>query len=206
MDRTLKVVALLSCAYVAAHIMADVASLRIITVFGVTMDGGTLIYPFTFTLRDLVHKAAGAQIARTLIFAAAGINIVMAALFKLVAVLPADLEVGPQDEFGIVLTPVIRIVIASIIAEVIAELIDTEVYRAWVKRFAERLQWGRVLVSNAVSVPIDSVIFAVIAFGGVIPPGAVVAIIWGNILVKMLVTGISVPWIYLVRGREPSVH
>jgi uncharacterized integral membrane protein (TIGR00697 family) len=205
MNRTLTVVALLASGYVAAQIMADVASLRIIEVFGVTMDGGTLIYPFTFTLRDLVHKAAGVQVARALIFAAAGINVVMALLFKVVAVLPADAAVGPQDEFGLVLTPVFRIVLASIIAEVVAELIDTEVYRAWVARFGERSQWGRVLASNAVAVPIDSVIFAVIAFGGVLPAEAVVAIIWGNILVKALVTGISVPWIYLVRPRDPSV-
>ncbi len=189
----------LAAAYVAAQVLADVASLRIVEVLGVTMDGGTLIYPFTFTLRDLVHKVAGVTAARVLIFTAAGINIVMALLFWVVAELPADLTVGPQTEFGIVLSPVYRIVLASIVAEVVSELIDTEVYRAWVRRFADRLQWGRVLTSNAVSVPIDSVIFAVIAFAGAIPAAAVVAIIWGNILVKGLVTVISTPWIYLVK-------
>jgi uncharacterized integral membrane protein (TIGR00697 family) len=203
--RSATVLAVLAAAYVAAQIMADVASLRIVEIGGLTIDGGTLIYPFTFTLRDLVHKVAGARVARALIFTAAGINIVMAGLFRLVAVLPPDLEVGPQDEFGLVLSPVLRIVVASIVAEVIAELIDTEVYRAWVRRFRNRHQWGRVLASNAVSVPIDSVLFATIAFAGVIPGTAVVAIIWSNILVKGLVTAVSIPWIYLVRpGPEET--
>lgn len=199
MNRTATVIAILASAYVAAQVLADVASLRIVEVLGVTMDGGTLIYPFTFTLRDLVHKVAGLATARALIFTAAAINVVMALLFWLVAELPADVTVGPQTEFGLVLAPVYRIVLASIIAEIVSELIDTEVYRRWVARFAERWQWGRVLTSNAVAVPIDSVIFAVIAFGGEIPTAAVVAIIWGNILVKGLVTVISVPWIYLVK-------
>jgi uncharacterized integral membrane protein (TIGR00697 family) len=97
------------------------------------------------------------------------------------------------------LSPVYRIVLASIIAEIVSELIDTEVYRRWVDRFSEKWQWGRVLTSNAVAIPIDSVIFVVIAFGGVIPAAAVVAIIWGNILVKVLVTAISIPWIYAVK-------
>lgn len=198
------VVVVLAAAYVAAQIMADVASLRIVEIAGLTVDGGTLIYPFTFTLRDLVHKAAGVRAARALIFAAAGINLVMAGLFKLVAVLPAAVDVGPQDEFGLVLSPVIRIVLASIVAEVVSELIDTEVYRAWVSRFAERMQWGRVLASNAVSVPIDSVIFATIAFAGQIPAAAVVAIIWSNIAVKGLVTVVSIPWIYLVKPERPD--
>jgi queuosine precursor transporter len=201
-SRTATVVVVLVSAYIGAQVLADVASLRIIEVAGVTMDGGTLIYPFTFTLRDLVHKAAGIATARALIFTAAAVNVVMALLFKVVAVLPPDLEVGPQDEFGVVLSPVIRIVVASIVAEVLSELIDTEVYRMWVDRFAGRWQWGRVLASNAVSVPIDSVVFAVIAFGGVFAAGSVVAIIWGNILVKGIVTAISIPWIYLIRGRS----
>jgi hypothetical protein len=179
--------------------MADIASLRIVEVAGITMDGGTLIYPLTFTLRDLVHKAAGIATARALIFTAAGLNVVMAVLFFIVAALPPDLTVGPQTEFGAVLSPVYRIVLASIIAEIVSELVDTEVYRRWVDRFSEKWQWGRVLTSNAVAIPIDSVIFAVIAFGGVIPAAAVGAIIWGNILVKVLVTVISIPSIYAVK-------
>lgn len=206
MNRTATVVVVLASAYVAAQVLADVASLRIVEVLGVTMDGGTLIYPFTFTLRDLVHKVAGVATARALIFTAAAINVVMALLFWVVSELPADATVGPQAEFGIVLAPVYRIVLASIVAEIVSELIDTEVYRRWVARFAERWQWGRVLTSNAVAVPVDSVIFAVIAFAGQIPTGAVVAIIWGNILVKGLVTVISVPWIYLVKAPpRPTV-
>jgi hypothetical protein len=198
------VVVVLASAYVGAQILADVASLRIVEVAGITMDGGTLIYPFTFTLRDLVHKAAGIATARALIFTAAGMNVIMAVLFWIVAALPPDLVVGPQTEFGAVLSPVYRIVLASIIAEIVSELIDTEVYKRWVDRFSEKWQWGRVLTSNAVAIPIDSVIFVVIAFGGVIPAAAVVAIIWGNILVKGLVTVISVPWIYAVKPGHPS--
>ena len=204
MKPTATVVVVLASAYVAAQMMADVASLRIVVVAGVTMDAGTLIYPFTFTLRDLVHKSAGVRVARALILTAAAVNVVMALLFRLVGNLPPDPVVGPQIEFGTGLAPVFRIVVASIVAEVVSELIDTEVYRAWVRRFADRSQWGRVLASNAVAVPVDSILFVVIAFGGVLPASAVVAIIWGNILVKGLVTLVSIPWIYLVRPRDQS--
>lgn len=199
MSRHSTVVVVLASAYVGAQILADVASLRIVEVAGITIDGGTLIYPFTFTLRDLVHKAAGVATARALIFTAAGLNVVMAVLFWIVAALPPDLAVGPQTEFGAVLSPVYRIILASIVAEIVSELVDTEVYTRWVSRFSEKWQWGRVLTSNAVAIPLDSVIFVVIAFGGVIPAAAVVAIIWGNILVKALVTVISIPWIYAVK-------
>ncbi|MBT8213357.1 MAG: VUT family protein, partial [Acidimicrobiia bacterium] len=71
-----------------------------------------------------------------------------------------------------------------------------------VDRFGSRHQWGRVLASNAVAIPIDSVIFAVIAFAGVLSGDAVVEIIVTNIVVKAIVTIVSIPWIYAVRpGR-----
>ena len=195
--------ALLASAYVGAQILADVSSLRLVDIFGRALDGGTFIYPITFTLRDLVHKLAGKRVARALIVATAGINLFMAGLFWFVARLPLVVDSGPQSElFADVLGPVWRIVVASIVAEVVSELIDTEVYSAWVKRFGATRQWGRVLVSNGVALPVDSVIFAVIAFAGQVSSSVVWEIIWLNIVFKGAVTVASIPLIYTVKpGR-----
>jgi uncharacterized integral membrane protein (TIGR00697 family) len=195
-------VALLASAYVAAQMLADISSLKITEVAGFSMDAGTLVYPFTFTLRDLVHKRAGVRVARALIVAAAAINLFMAALFWAVDRLPVAPGAGPSSElFGAVLAPVWRIVFASIVAEVIAEMLDTEVYRRWTRRFGERQQWGRVASSNAVAIPVDSAIFVVIAFAGVVSAGDVWEIFTTNVVVKGLVTLISIPWIYFVKAR-----
>jgi uncharacterized integral membrane protein (TIGR00697 family) len=187
-------------AYVAAQMMADIASLRIIDVAGNAVDAGTLIYPFTFTLRDLAHKIAGKDAARTLIFLAAGINLVMAGFFWLVADLPADSATGPQLGFGEVLSPVWGIVVASILAEVVSELIDTEAYQRWTRRHGDEKQWGRVLYSNAIAIPVDSAVFVGLAtLLGVFPAGVAWSIFWVNVVFKWLVTFISIPWIYWVR-------
>lgn len=190
---------IVSVAYVAAQMLADVTSLRIVSLFGMSMDAGTLVYPITFTLRDMVHKAAGVKITRALIFAAAVINVFMAGLFWLVSMLPADPSVGPQIEFGLVLAPVWRITLASIVAEVVSELLDTEAYKFWVEKVTTRYQWVRVLISNSVSVPIDSLAFCWLAFGGDLPSAVVWSIVLSNIIVKGAVTLISLPGIYLVK-------
>lgn len=195
-------VILVSAAYVAAQMLADITSLKIIAFAGFSMDAGTLIYPVTFTLRDLVHKVAGKRGARVLIVAAAVINLTMSGLFWLVSRFPYDPAAGPQPDWNGVLSPVWRIVLASIVAEVLAELIDTEVYHLWVTRVTTRFQWLRVLTSNAVSVPLDSLIFVWAAFGGVFSASVVWSIFWANVLLKGGVTFISMPAIYLVRGRQ----
>lgn len=199
-------VAVVSAAYIAAQIFSDITSLRIVTIAGFSVDAGTLVYPFTFTLRDLVHKTGGIKAARALILSAAVINLFMAGLFVLVAKLPPDSSVGPQLEFGRVLAPTTwglwRIVIASIIAEVASELVDGEAYQLWVNKVGQRLQWMRVLVSNAVSVPLDSALFCSLAFIGRMPMAVVVSIFFANILAKGLTTLVSLPMIYLVRERK----
>ena len=191
-------VIIVTSAYIAAQMLADVTSLKIAVVGGFSIDAGTFIYPLTFTLRDLVHKIVGAAGARLLIVTAAVINLVMALLFAFTAALPPDPSWPLQDAYAAVLTPVWRIVIASILAEVIAELVDTEVYRLWVERVTRRYQWARVLISNAVSVPLDSLIFCWVAFGGVLPKAVVWSIVISNVLVKGATTLVSLPAIYLV--------
>jgi uncharacterized integral membrane protein (TIGR00697 family) len=190
--------------YIAAQMLADIASLKIAFIAGYSIDAGTFIYPLTFTLRDLVHKRLGKSVARKVIFLAAGINLFMALFLQFAARLPQDTAWGLGNEFAAILGPVWRIVIASIVAEVIAELIDTEVYHLWVTRITRRFQWLRVLVSNSVSIPVDSLIFCWGAFGWALPHSVVWSIFFANVIVKGLVTILSLPGIYLVKEKRIS--
>ena len=190
--------------YIAAQLLADIASLKITLIAGFSMDAGTFIYPLTFTIRDLVHKRLGKEVARKVIILAAGINLFMALFFQFTAWLPQDPSWGLGREFAAVLGPVWRIVIASIVAEVISELIDTEIYHLWQNRITEKFQWMRVLSSNAVSIPVDSLIFCWGAFGFALPHDVVWSIFFANIIVKGAVTFVSLPAIYLVKEQSKT--
>ena len=189
----------LTSLYVAAQMLADVGSLKIALVAGFSIDAGTFVYPFTFTLRDLVHKRLGVGAARLAICLAGAINLAMAGYLAFSAWLPSDPSWGLGREFAGVLGPVWRIVLASIVAELAAELVDTEIYRLWVARVTRRLQWLRVLSSNTLSVPLDSLIFCWGAFGGVLPVATVWSIFAANLILKGAVSVASLPAIYLVR-------
>jgi uncharacterized integral membrane protein (TIGR00697 family) len=190
--------------YIAAQLLSDIASLKITLIAGFSMDAGTFIYPLTFTIRDLVHKRLGKQVARQVIILAAGINLFMALFFHFTAWLPQDPSWGLGREFAAVLGPVWRIVIASIIAEVISELIDTEIYHFWQTRITEKYQWMRVLSSNAISIPVDSLIFCWGAFGFALPHDVVWSIFMANVMVKGAVTIFSLPAIYLVKDQSQT--
>lgn len=200
-------------AYAGAQVIADIASVKIGTTFGRAVDMGTFVYPITFTLRDVVHKALGRRAARTLIVTCAGVNLFMALYLQWAARVEPDPSYGLDSEFRAILGPLWRIVVASIIAEVVSELADTEVYHWFVRRVTTRYQWARVLVSNAVSVPLDNVLFAVLAFGAIpgfvdddltLPWSAVWDIFVVNLTVKAAVSALSLPLIYLSPDRDWS--
>lgn len=191
-------------AYTAFSLMANVMSVRILrlgpTWASFSIDAGTLTYPLTFTLRDLVHKVGGRSVARVVVITGGVLNALLAVGLYVASVLPGDPGVlgAAQSHFGDVLAPVTRIVLASVVAQVVSELVDTEVYQRFVDRFGHRIQWGRVVSSNAVSIPLDSIIFVAIAFGGDIPVAVAVSIVWANVVVKGATTLVTVPLIYVV--------
>ena len=191
------IVIIVVAAYIAAQMLADIASLKIGVVFGYAVDMGTFIYPITFTLRDVVHKLLGKRNAQVIIITAGVINLLMAAYLMWSTSVASDPGWGLGTEFSLILGPVWRIVLASIAAELVSELLDTEIYHWFVTRITRRQQWLRVLVSNSASVPVDNIIFAVGAFGWILPWAIVWQIFVFNLVVKYLVTLVSLPLIYI---------
>jgi uncharacterized PurR-regulated membrane protein YhhQ (DUF165 family) len=60
------------------------------------------------------------------------------------------------------------------------------------------------VLSNAVSIPVDSLIFSIGAFGWALPWGVVWQIFVFNLVVKYLVSLLSIPLIYLVPEKTTS--
>ena len=199
MKNQIWLVIFVSVIFIALQMLSDILSLRIINIAGLSIDGGTIIYPLVFTVRDLFHKIAGKNNSRFIVILAAFVNVFMVALFWLIASLPADLSIGEQREFGLVLLPSWRIVVASIVAEIVAGLLDGEIYSLWERHFRNKKLWGRVLFSNLISIPTDSAIFVFIAFLGTMPLAIVLSILLSNIIVKFFIGTLSLPIIYATK-------
>ena len=195
--------------YVGCQALADVTATKFVELGGIALPAGSLIFAVTFTVRDLIHKRLGKEWAKAAIFGAAIFNVIQALYIALVAALPAPVWYPFETEWNVIFAIVPAITIASIIAEVISELIDTEVYHFWKNKFPKLPQWTRVAVSNAIALPIDSFIFAVLAFvllpalfgAEAIPVMAALTLVLGQIVWKVAITIISMPGIYLVKDK-----
>jgi len=186
-----------SSCYVAFQLIANILSskITILPFTSLAIDGGTIIYPLTFTLRDFVHKTIGKKEARTVVILAAAVNLMMVALFWLVGKMPSDSSWHYQEAYNAILLPVWRITIGSIIAQVISELIDTEAFSFFYKRLGDVKS---VIASNTIALVFDSIIFSLIAFFGALPWGVVFQITIANIAIKFFVSILSSPFIRLI--------
>jgi uncharacterized integral membrane protein (TIGR00697 family) len=188
--------------YIACELIANVTASKPVQVLGLTMPGGVFIYAITFTLIDLINEQMGKESARRIVYAALLANILLALYVSLVVALPAPAYYSEYAAFASVLGATPRIVVASLTAYLMSSLLDIEVF-AWWKNRVGRYRWARVLVSNAISTLVDSAAFVAIAFVGVLPLAPLVT---GQYLMKMIITLLSIPLIYLVRGTSRSFN
>lgn len=161
--------------YCAVVLVANLTAGRFIPmpVFGL-LSVGTLFFGATFTLRDYAHQH-GRPFVYKMIAAAAVTSVVGAAITG---------------------TP-LRIIAASFFTILLAESADTEVYQ----RLLGRPWMQRVMGSNAVSIPVDSVVFSVLAFAGAMPFIDVIGVIWGDIVAKFVI-GLLVGAVKVVRDAR----
>jgi uncharacterized PurR-regulated membrane protein YhhQ (DUF165 family) len=120
---------------------------------------GTLFFGITFTQRDRVHRY-GRRTVYQMILLAAVANVVLGAALG---------------------TP-LRYVAVSFLSIVVAESADTEVFQ----RLKSRRWLTRVATSNAVSAPLDTIIFTLLAFWGesFATPAWLAQVIVTDVLVK----------------------
>ena len=169
--------------YIACELIANVTSVKPLALgrFGVIVPAGVFIYALTFTLLDLIHERLGKQGARQVIGTAFAANLLLAGYAQLTVSWPAP-GAEPGDE------------------RAVASLVDAEIF-AWWRAQVGGYRWARVLVSNAVSTAVDSVVFVTLAFAGVLP---ILPLVVGQYVVKMVVTVLSLPLIYGIHaGTAP---
>jgi len=160
---------LITIAYVAVVAVSNLLVDKFIDLgaFGI-LSAGTITFGITFTIRDLAHQASvRAGLGRRPVFLMIGIAAVVNVFVAMATETPA------------------RFLAASFLAILISEVIDTEIYH----RLRSRSWLVRVLSSNAISVPLDSSIFTIVAFLGVAGYDAItmVQIVQADLIFKFLV-------------------
>lgn len=181
--------------YAIIAVASDIFANKMLNIGGLALAGGILLVPFSFTIRDMMHKLIGFENAKRVVWVTAIINLVIAALLIVLDMMPSAVP-GQDELWHSVMGTSWRIIIASFIAQVVADLMDTYSFEFFTRKLHGKKIWLRVAASNLISTPIDSILFSVIAFLGVLPADVMINSIISSTIVKFVISLFAIPLAY----------
>jgi queuosine precursor transporter len=168
-------------------------------------DGGALLFPLTYVLGDVLAEIYGFRRALHAVWVGFGLAALAVVTFFLVGVAPAAPGYENQEAFTAVLGFVWRIVLASFTGYLVGQFLNAYVL-VWLKRRSGGPLWRRLVGSTVVGEFADTVLFAVIAFGGLFTVGQLVSFTVTGYLYKVVVElaclPVTVRVIAAIRRRE----
>lgn len=172
--------------YVALMLAANVMCSKPITFLGIATDAGTLTYPLTFMIGDIVADVFGYKDSRKIILWGFFANLVFVCCAA-VGVLFTPLEVTPLTEsYDILFSYNIRLLISSFLGYIVGNLLNAASL-VWIKKITgERFLALRTIGSTALGALLDTAIFTTVAWVGTLPVSDMIAMGLGSYAIKMI--------------------
>jgi queuosine precursor transporter len=186
--------------FVAVLLISNIASSKIVQVGSFPFDGGTILFPISYIFGDILTEVYGYRKSRQVIWIGFGSALLMTAVFALVGYLPSASEWHNQDAYNAILGTTPRIVAGSLIAYFAGEFSNSYVLARMKIFTGGRLLFTRTIGSTIVGEGVDTLIFVLVAFGGVYSWSTVLAIMVFNYLFKVGFEVVLTPLTYAVVG------
>ena len=192
----------ISCAalFVTCLLTANTMATKLITVGGVVLTAAIVIFPVSYVVGDVLTEVWGYGAARRVIWLGFACNAVMVAALWLGGELPAAPFWKGQEAYETIFGHTPRVLLASFVAYLVGEFANAFVLAKLKIATQGRWLWMRTIGSTVVGQALDSVIFVILAFAGLVPAGALVPIVAAQWMVKVLYEAAATPLTYVAVG------
>lgn len=154
-------------------LISNIAAVKIWNFFGIPVDGGIILFPLSYVLADLTVEFFGSKKANCIVWSSLVLNIVAIFVFFIVGRLPGYYGWDLQESYDAILGFASRIVCGSLSAYLISSIVNNTIFekirRATSCEKSSKKFWYRAIGSSAVAHILDSLIFELVAFCGVLP-------------------------------------
>lgn len=184
---------LFSILFCVCLIAANILETKQISVLGISLTGGLIVFPISYIINDCVCEVWGFQKARLLIWTGFAMNFFFVAMGALCDWIPGapywTNEAGFHAIFG--LAP--RVAAASFVAFIVGSFANAYVMSKMKIRDKGRNFSLRAILSTIVGESFDSVIFFPLALGGVVPIEELPKLMLWQVLLKTVYEVIALP-------------
>lgn len=184
--------------FITCLMTANVIAVKLIALSGWIMPAGILIFPLSYIAGDVLTEVYGYRQARRVIWLGFLCNAVLTGTIFLGQVVPPAPIWDGQEAYERILGYTPRILMASFFAYLVGEFANSFVLAKMKIATRGRWLWMRTIGSTLVGEGLDSLVFILIAFSGVIPSGALGSAILTQWVVKTLYEVLATPLTYSV--------
>lgn len=185
---------------ITCYITSNVMSVKILNIFDIPfLDNGTLIFPLTYMLGDVLTEVWGFKTARKVIFITLLCNIFFIAFTSLGIILPTVSDQQAISEaYKTVFLQTPRILGASLVAFIVGEFSNSFVLEKIKQKTKGKHFWLRTIGSSVVGHFLDTSIFLIIAFLGVVEFKELVLMIVIQYVIKLGIEALcATPFAYM---------
>ncbi len=183
----------LTLTYTMVMILANWFDPRLITLFGYPTDAGTLIFPFTFLLADLITEVYGYKHARRAIWCGFLFNLVFFLYGQTVVHMPSPDYPTNNEMFDTLHTTNLKVILASSLSYLASEPLNSFVMAKLKIKMNGKHLWLRFLASTILASGADSFIFGVMAFYGTMTQANLFSLVITMWCVKMGIEIAGIP-------------
>lgn len=183
----------LTLSYSMVMVLANWFDARLISIFGVVTDAGTLIFPFTFLLSDLITEVYGYKKARLAIWCGFLFNAIFIVYAQVVIHLPSPNFETQNAAFDAILSMNGRIILASTLAYLCSEPLNSFTMAKLKIKTQGRYMSIRFILANVFGSGVDSLIFGVIAFYDAMSLRNLIILILTMWLIKVIAEMLGLP-------------
>ena len=185
--------------YTALIVMAQVFANKLVMFGDFVVPAAVIVYGVSFLITDALCEFYGKEQARKAIVSGFIGSVLLVVGIQIVIAWPAAVFWEGQAALEQTLGFTWRIVAASLIAYLFSQNWDVFVFHRLKEKTGGKHLWFRNITSTVSSQFIDTVIFITIAFWGIFPPEAIVGMVIGQYIVKLIIAAFDTPFLYGMR-------
>ena len=182
MNKT-KVYAYLAGIFFACMITSNILATRTMEISFIALPCSILTFPILFIVNDVLSEIYGYKLTKDVIYLGFIINLVAVVLYQVVMIFPSSSPNAPA--FAALLSTTPRLFVAGLISYMAGNLLNSKILVKLKEKY-HNLLFVRVVGSTVIGVTVDSVIFILVSFYGVLPNELVVTMICCQIVFKVL--------------------
>lgn len=182
--------------FVTCLLTANTIAAKLVTIGGLTLTAGIVIFPISYVLGDVLTEVWGYAATRRVIWLGFACNALLVAAVWLGGELPAAPFWKGQPAYEEILGHAPRILLASFVAYLIGEFANAFVLARLKIATGGRWLWIRTIGSTVVGQGLDSVVFVTLAFAGSVPAVALAGIVGAQWAVKVAYEAAATPLTY----------